>query len=252
LPDQLRKARSDTRDRLIEAAEQLFLQHGYESTTLAQIRKLAHVNGGSLHYFFPSKESLLAAVLEKQKTLLKLQIEEQEDDEEYDSIERIFAILHGYRTQLRETEFRVGCPIGAVAFDVCTNHPKIQHLIVEYFETWCTMVERLVRSASDRLPAKTRPAPLARQVLATMEGGVMLSRAYCSLEPFDQVVNQLRETFDRLLRERERSESKQRDAGGAKEHRIVKDCSDNKGGQLKSLSHVHEHVSPRTLVASFR
>jgi hypothetical protein len=40
---------------------------------------------------------------------------------------------------------------------------------------------------------------LARHVLATMEGAVMLARAYRDFQPFDEAVHQLRDYFERLL-----------------------------------------------------
>ena len=42
-------------------------------------------------------------------------------------------------------------------------------------------------------------ADLARFVLITMEGAVMLARAYRSIEPYDVTVTQLRDYFERLL-----------------------------------------------------
>ena len=41
---------------------------------------------------------------------------------------------------------------------------------------------------------------LATFVLAVMEGGVMLSRSYGAVEPFDRAVSQLREHFRLILR----------------------------------------------------
>lgn len=208
MTDQLNRSHPDTRDRLVEAAGRLFFEQGYEFTTLAQIRKLARANSGSLHYFFPSKEDLLAAVLEKHKSMLGPQIVEPAYEELSDPIERIFAILNGYRKLLRATDFCRGCPIGNLALEVCNNHPKVRRLIAENFQVWCGTIEGLIKEASDRLPAKMKPASLARHVLAPMEGGVMLARAYLDLEPFDQAVNQLKDYFDRLLLDRAESESK--------------------------------------------
>ena len=42
---------------------------------------------------------------------------------------------------------------------------------------------------------------MALFVLTTMEGAVMLARAYRSIEPYDAAVTQLRDYFDRLLRD---------------------------------------------------
>ena len=59
----------------------------------------------------------------------------------------------------------------------------------------------LIRDAAGRLPEDVDADALARHVLATMEGAVMLARSYQSFEPFDQAVHQLRAYFDRLVRE---------------------------------------------------
>jgi hypothetical protein len=48
------------------------------------------------------------------------------------------------------------------------------------------------------LPPETDLDSLATYVLVVMEGGVMLSRSYRSVEPFDRAIAQLREHF-RLL-----------------------------------------------------
>jgi hypothetical protein len=49
------------------------------------------------------------------------------------------------------------------------------------------------------MPRGTDVDALATFVLVTMEGGVMLSRSYRSVEPFDHAVAQLREHFRLLL-----------------------------------------------------
>jgi len=77
-------------------------------------------------------------------------------------------------------------------------------LIIENFKAWCDAIRRLLEDAGDRLPADIRPAALATHVLATMEGSVMLARAYRSFEPFDQAVEQLRDYIERLVAERSR------------------------------------------------
>jgi TetR/AcrR family transcriptional repressor of nem operon len=217
LIDQPKPSRVDARDQIVEAAQRLFFEQGYASTGIAQIRKTAGVNSGSLYHFFPNKESLLAAVLEEYKGTLGPQILEPAYEQVTDPIKRVFAILDGYRKILRATNFRMGCPIGSLALEVSNEHADIRRQIVANFETLCGAIERLIEGASNRLPAKTSPATLARHVVATIEGGVMLARAYRNVEPFDQAVNHLRDYFDRLLKDRKASESKHDGDVGAEE-----------------------------------
>lgn len=55
--------RADTRDRILDAAERLFGEHGYELTSLRAITAEAEVNLAAVNYHFGSKERLLEAVL---------------------------------------------------------------------------------------------------------------------------------------------------------------------------------------------
>lgn len=54
---------AETRYRIMDAAEELFMMHGFEGTTLRQITAAAEVNLAAVHYHFGSKEVLLQAVL---------------------------------------------------------------------------------------------------------------------------------------------------------------------------------------------
>ena len=52
-----------TKDRILDAAESLFMEHGYEATSLRAITSAAGVNLASVNYHFGSKEELFQAVL---------------------------------------------------------------------------------------------------------------------------------------------------------------------------------------------
>jgi AcrR family transcriptional regulator len=52
-----------TRDRILDAAERLFADHGFEGASIRAIVEAAKVNLAAVHYHFHSKEALLEAVL---------------------------------------------------------------------------------------------------------------------------------------------------------------------------------------------
>jgi len=54
-----------TQYRIVEAALRIFAEHGYHEATYAQITREAGVARGLAHYYFPSKEALLIAILEE-------------------------------------------------------------------------------------------------------------------------------------------------------------------------------------------
>jgi AcrR family transcriptional regulator len=53
----------DTKERILDAAERLFAQHGFDATSLRMITAAAGVNLASVNYHFQSKNSLIEAVL---------------------------------------------------------------------------------------------------------------------------------------------------------------------------------------------
>jgi AcrR family transcriptional regulator len=54
---------SATKGRILDAAEELFMEHGFEATSLRQITATARVNLAAVNYHFGSKEDLFEAVL---------------------------------------------------------------------------------------------------------------------------------------------------------------------------------------------
>ena len=55
----------DTRQRLINAAGQIFSEKGFEATTVREVCLAAGANIAAIHYHFGDKESLYAAVFER-------------------------------------------------------------------------------------------------------------------------------------------------------------------------------------------
>jgi len=179
----------------------LFWKHGYASTGIAQILKEADAGSGSLYYFFPTKEDLLLAVLEWYRENLWPEVVQPVFDRVSDPIERIFGILDAYRRGLLITNYQHGCPIGNLSLELADSHPAARELLAVNFTGWRKAVEQCLAEATDRLPEPLDREQLALFVLTTMEGAVMLTRAYQNIEPYDAAVTQLRDYFDRLLRD---------------------------------------------------
>jgi AcrR family transcriptional regulator len=53
----------DTKSRILDAAEELFMEHGFEATSLRLITTAANVNLAAVNYHFGSKDELFQAVL---------------------------------------------------------------------------------------------------------------------------------------------------------------------------------------------
>src|SRR5580658_9687624 len=191
-----------TRDRLIESARYLFWERGFAGTSMADLLSHAGVNSGSFYHFFESKEALLRAVLDTYLSALRPMVVDPAFAQTDEPVARIFAILAGYRERILQTECQYGCPLGRLALEIDPENRPAHQLIAENFQGWIGAVRECIEQIGAKLPKGTNPEALATYVLAVMEGGVMLSRSYASVEPFDRTVSQLREHFRMLLASR--------------------------------------------------
>jgi AcrR family transcriptional regulator len=200
-------ATSTTRDRLIEAARFLFWERGFAGTSMSELLARADVNSGSFYHFFDSKEGLLRAVLEGYLHLLRPMVVDPAFANVRQPLERVFAILAGYRERILATGCQYGCPLGRLALEIDPENAPAHELIARNFQGWIEAVRECLEAMKPSLPTKTDLDALATYVLVVMEGGVMLSRSYRSVEPFDRAVAQLREHFRLLLHSGQRNPS---------------------------------------------
>ena len=188
-------ATPSAREKIIQAAMELFWLKGYNSTSIADLLSRTQLNSGSLYHVFPSKQDVLIGVLETYRDGIEEMLLEPAWGQVDDPIEKIFALLGGYRTMIAESDCTYGCPIGSLALELHEPDPRVRELLAENFENWTRAVEKCLDAAGKRLPAATNKQALAQFVLTAMEGGVMQARAHRDVGYFDRAAEQLRAHF---------------------------------------------------------
>ncbi|HET9229732.1 MAG TPA: TetR/AcrR family transcriptional regulator [Vitreimonas sp.] len=187
-----------TREKIVHAAMELFWLKGYNSTSIADLLSRTQLNSGSLYHVFPSKQDVLIGVLEAYRDGIEAMLLEPAWGHVDDPIEKIFALLNGYRTMIVESDCTYGCPIGSLALELHEPDPQIRGLLAKNFENWTAAIERCLDAAGRRLPKNTDKRALAQFVLTAMEGGVMQARTHRDVAYFDRAVAQLRAHFNLL------------------------------------------------------
>jgi TetR/AcrR family transcriptional repressor of nem operon len=189
----------NTRQRIVEAAMELFWLKGYGSTSVADILSRSQVNSGSLYYFFPGKQDVLVAVLEAYRDGIGRMLLEPAWAAVADPVEKVFALLALYRRALVDTDCTYGCPIGSLALELHEPDPPVRELMTANFTAWVAAVEAQLRLAADRFPQTTDFRALAELVLNVMEGGVMQARTFRDVAYFDRAVAQFRQAVEALM-----------------------------------------------------
>lgn len=184
------------REKIVQAAMELFWLKGYNSTSIADLLSRTQLNSGSLYHVFPSKQDVLIGVLEAYRDGIEQMLLEPAWGHVDDPIEKIFALLQSYRTMMVESDCTYGCPIGSLALELHEPDPQVRELLAKNFENWTSAIERCLEAAGPRLPKGANKKALAQFVLTAMEGGVMQARTYRDVAYFDRAVAQLRTHFE--------------------------------------------------------
>ncbi len=192
-----------SRERIVEAAMELFWLKGYGSTSIADILSRSQVNSGSLYHFFPGKQDVLIAVLDRYREGIGPMLLEPAWAGVEDPIERIFALLARYRQAIVATQCEYGCPIGSLALELHEPDPQVRERLAANFTGWVAAVRSCLEEGRGQLPAGADLQALAEFVLTVMEGAVMQARTYRDVGYFDRAVDQLRAHFGQLVRVRE-------------------------------------------------
>jgi AcrR family transcriptional regulator len=195
-----------TRERLITTALRLFGEKGYQSTSVADVQRESDCHSGSFYHFFPTKQDLLLAVLERYRTGIVPMLIEPAWASVDDPIERIFALLACYRKLLEISHCTYGCPIGSLALELHEPDPEVRRLLADNFTGWIDQVENCLIDARKTLGRGLDARRTASFVLTVMEGAVMQARTYRDLRPFDAAIATLREYFNTLQRAAAREE----------------------------------------------
>ena len=64
----------DVETRIVEKAQAIFARYGFRKTTMDEIARATHKGKSTLYHYFPSKEALFTAVIEREVKELKAEI----------------------------------------------------------------------------------------------------------------------------------------------------------------------------------
>lgn len=164
-----------TRRRIVQTACTLFGATGFTKTSMDDIVRVAGVTKGNLYYYFSSKEELGSAVLDE---TIAEQFGAEQGDGESDPVREILAMFRRAEKRMVGGQCRGGCLFGNLALEVSDSHDPLRRKLDHAFSTWETRVERLLESGQRRglLRPTLQPKAVARFVVATLEGAILLSK----------------------------------------------------------------------------
>lgn len=165
-------ASSATRDRIVETADRLFYECGFEATSFADIAQAVGISRGNFYYHFRTKDDILAAVIRRRFRATQAMLDAWETGGA-DPTERIVSfirILIANRTKI----MAFGCPVGTL----CAELAKLDHAaqdqaadVFGLFRDWLAGQFRVLGHGS-------RAEGLALHLLARSQGIAVMATAF--------------------------------------------------------------------------
>ncbi|WP_405852980.1 TetR/AcrR family transcriptional regulator [Streptomyces sp. NBC_00090] len=175
---------AETRDRLLDATQELVETAGYFGTGLNQVVAVSGAPRGSLYFHFPGgKDQLVGESVRRAGQAIGDALGEAAGTSPSPA-EFVEGMLRQLGDRLAESGWRKGCPVATVALETAAVNDPLQEVCSEVYASW----EAALRT---RLASRPDADDLAVTVLALVEGALLLARAHRSRDPLERVARQI-------------------------------------------------------------
>ncbi len=183
------------RDQIVEAADQLFYQQGFEHTSFAHIAEVVNISRGNFYYHFKTKDDILDAVINFRLTNTQAMLEQWEIEGEtpVDRIHSFINIMVMNRAKIK----RFGCPVGTLTMELT----KLNHQAQEDANKLFTLFRTWLKRQFEQLGCQHDADTLAMRLLARSQGIATLASAFNDEVFIQQEVNELNKWLDQYIHE---------------------------------------------------
>ncbi|SHQ18967.1 Putative transcriptional regulator, TetR family [Mycobacteroides abscessus subsp. bolletii] len=177
-----------TRARILEQAAELIHTKGVAATNNEQLRRVTGISGSQLNHYFPTKESLVMAVIEWQ-TEQVMRFYGSEQFAGFDTIEALRAWVDYYVTH--ESAYRDGCTLGSLASQIIKSDLQVHDELARAFDQWRNIFRDGLRRMQSlgRLSATADPTQLADLLLSAFQGGMLLTQVQRDVTPLKNALH---------------------------------------------------------------
>ncbi len=183
---------TSTRDRIVQQADQLFYELGFEHTSFARIAQSIRISRGNFYHHFKSKDDILNAVVDLriQRTQAMLDDWQKQGETPKERVSCFINILIQNKAKI----LLYGCPVGTLS----TELVKLDHVLKSRAKEIFGLFRTWLRQQFELMGHSDQADLLAMHVLSQSQGIATLANAFHDEQFILQEVVLLNQWLDQL------------------------------------------------------
>lgn len=173
---------SDTKERLIEVATNLFLGKGYGAVGTSEICTASGVNKGTFYHFFSTKSDLLIAAMERYATTFADGFQEvaASSNSPAAKLQALFEVpLKANRKWKKDRGSAQGCLVGNMALELGAVDIPVQKAAQKALDSWASSIVPIIHEYRVASGLQTLDAKIASQmIVGLIQGGLLLAKTH--------------------------------------------------------------------------
>ncbi|MGZ9246911.1 MAG: TetR/AcrR family transcriptional regulator [Gemmatirosa sp.] len=193
---------TDRRTQIVDAAAHLIGHRGFAVTSIDDVIKEAKLSGKShFYHYFKSKEELGYAVLSRQFERFAERGLAILREPMIDPLERLVLFIDTLVALQVARGCKGGSPFGSLAAEMADAHEGFRQRIELVFARWSAQLQSLLWEARPQLHDEVDTGRLARFIIATLEGALLVSRVDRDAAALQGIAHDLRRFVAMHVRE---------------------------------------------------
>ncbi|MDD9271104.1 TetR/AcrR family transcriptional regulator [Paenibacillus sp. GCM10023248] len=173
---------ASNKDRILEAAMELFHDHGFQGTGLEDILSSSGVCKSNFYYHFKSKEELGIRVIERKVQEMRQSVMEPSlGNSKLSPKQRVLALFERMITFCEQHECRKGCFFGNLALELSDSSEELRKPLSGFFSELAAEVEACLQEGRKQGELSLQgltPVELATPIVSLLEGGMLLAKTH--------------------------------------------------------------------------
>ncbi|MBI3550994.1 MAG: TetR/AcrR family transcriptional regulator [Elusimicrobia bacterium] len=173
----------EARERILEAAQCLFHEHGFKGVSMDDVASRARLKKANLFHYYPSKNELGLAVLERASVCQREGVAKRFSNG-HDPIKTVQGMFADSAERMEKGGCFKGCFMGNVAQELSDENEKMRRKISDYLDFWTGELRLFLErhKAAGYFKKSMNSAQTARALVSLLEGATLMCKAAKSPE----------------------------------------------------------------------